>query len=326
MFDVRACLETTIISRNKAHFAQAKDTPWRKPPFDHINSDTAYDMKTTPEGTPFHCHDSPLLETKTVAAILQDTLQAGCPTWSPETSFQEFLSGILHWREATSTSPSGRHLGVYKALAVAHCNSSGEFGSPDPTPGSPPTTQDQATTILHAIHALAATAARRGFYLHRWIYVTNVMIYKKPGCIELNRLRVIHLFEADFNLMVGILFGRRAMFHQSKHRLIHPGQYGQPGGECQDAAISKVLHNLLSTLTHTAMGQFESDATACFDRVVMEFALLCFKANGAPLHPLQMWERTLHHIVHRVKTAYGLSSDFYRYVPDSPIIGPGQGS
>jgi hypothetical protein len=95
------------------------------------------------------------------------------------------------------------------------------------------------------------------------------MIYKKPGCVELDKLRVIHLFEADFNLMIGILFGRRAMYHQADQNLLNPAQFGRPSGECEDSAISKLLHNLVSSLTHTPMGKFESDATACFDREVM---------------------------------------------------------
>jgi hypothetical protein len=33
------------------------------------------------------------------------------------------------------------------------------------------------------------------------------MIHKEPGNYNLEKLQVIHLFEADFNLIVGILFG-----------------------------------------------------------------------------------------------------------------------
>jgi hypothetical protein len=78
------------------------------------------------------------------------------------------------------------------------------------------------------------------------------------------KLRVIHLFEADFNLMIGILFGRRAMYHQVDNQLLNTALYGRPGGGCPDSSISKVLHNLISSLTHTPMGHFESDAIACF--------------------------------------------------------------
>jgi hypothetical protein len=148
------------------------------------------------------------------------------------------------------------------------------------------------------------------------------MIYKKIGCIELNKLRVIHLFEADFNLLVGLFFGRHAMYHQVDHGLIHEGQFGKPGGECQDAAFSKVLTNLVSDFSKTPTGQFESDATACFDREVMRFVFLCFKSTGAPMGPLRMWEQALSNVVHRVKTAFGLSKASYAYSVDSPIHGP----
>jgi hypothetical protein len=62
------------------------------------------------------------------------------------------------------------------------------------------------------------------------------MIYKKAGVIELHKLRVIHLFEADFNLLIGVYYSRRAMYHQVDRQLLHHGQFGKPGGECQDAA------------------------------------------------------------------------------------------
>jgi hypothetical protein len=78
--------------------------------------------------------------------------------------------------------------------------------------------------ILTMIHGLATLAARLGFLLHQWIQVVNIMIYKKPGCVKLDKLRVIPLFEADFNLIIGILFGRRAMYHQIDHNLLNPAQ------------------------------------------------------------------------------------------------------
>jgi hypothetical protein len=112
------------------------------------------------------------------------------------------------------------------------------------------------------------------------------MIYKKPGVIELDKLRAIHLLEADFNLLIGVYFSRRAMYHQVDQQLLHYGQFGKPGGECQDATLSKVLHTVIAVLTKTPMGRFESDATACFDREVMNFVFTCFRSHGALMGPL----------------------------------------
>jgi hypothetical protein len=123
-------------------------------------------------------------------------------------------------------------------------------------------TKYKAKLILGLIHGLATTAARLGFYLHRWTKVVNVMIYKEPGNYNLDKLRVIHLLEADFNLTVGILFGRRAMYHACNNEQIHDGQGGGLGRECMDVTLTKVLHITMARLTKTPLSIFKSDAEA----------------------------------------------------------------
>jgi hypothetical protein len=67
-------------------------------------------------------------ESALVIDILKERAEARIPAWSDIVDFEEdFIPALLHWRERTSTSPSGRHLGLYKALATAYCNSSEEF-------------------------------------------------------------------------------------------------------------------------------------------------------------------------------------------------------
>jgi hypothetical protein len=187
--------------------------------------------------------------------------------------------------------------------------------------------KEKATAILSAIYVLAAGVAKRGLYLKHWILVINVMIYKKAGVLELDKLRVIHLFEADFNLLVGLIFGRRTVHNAVNHQRLHPSQFGKKGGECMDAAISKVLHNVIATYTKTSLGQFESDAQACFDRIVMTFAMLCFFAYGCPSLLIQFWFAVLvQRHCHKINTAHGISDGSYVYSDASPIHGPGQGS
>jgi hypothetical protein len=72
-------------------------------------------------------------------------------------------------REKISTSPSGRHLGLYGALVTAYCNAGGEFSTYHKSQDQ--TTQEISEQILMMIHGLAASAARLGFFLHRWIQV-----------------------------------------------------------------------------------------------------------------------------------------------------------
>ena len=256
--------------------------------------------------------------------ILQDALANPPPSIQATIPFEDFIKAFLHWDEKTSTSPSGRHLGLYKSLVTAHCDSGSEFD--DAATSQDISTKIQASEILHAIHSVATSVAERGMYLARWIYVLNVMFYKKAGVLELNELRVLHLFEADFNLLVGLIFGRWTVHNAVNTARIHPSQFGKKGGECMDAAVAKVLHNTIATLTKTPISQFESDATACFDRISMTFAMMCFFIFGCPARFIKFWMGVLTHHCHQVKTAYGVLQGSYSYEAASPIYGPGQGS
>jgi hypothetical protein len=323
LVDTRAELEAAILSRNQQHFAKAQGTPFTIPPLNEMGSHQHFDVLQATADQPFDLPPGSFKETAEVLAVLRDAANHPPPPWTGTINLDDFIKGLLRWRESTSTSPSGRHLGIYKTLVTVHINSSGEFtdGSEDEMPST-----FKAARILGLIHGLATAAARLGFYLRRWTKVINVMIYKEPGNYNLDKLRVIHLFEADFNLIVGILFGRRAMHHANNNNLLHDGQGGRLGSECMDVTFTKILHITMSHLTKTPLGLFESDAEACFDRIVMLMAFLAFKSLGAPAKPLQMWEQTLYHVRHVLRTGFGESEHFYDYSATCPIIGPGQGS
>jgi hypothetical protein len=185
-----------------------------------------------------------------------------------------YSSGPLNWISTHSPPPFSIGKKAHRPrLAVVtlvytkpylyhlYINASEEFDKKDPDNKYAPTVKGKVEEILRLIHDLTSVATAHGFFLRHWIHVINVMVYKKTGCMELDCLWVIHLLEADFNMFIGVLFGRRAMHHSVSHNLLHSGQYEKPGGECQDAALSKVLHNLLAFFTKMTLGQIESDAT-----------------------------------------------------------------
>ena len=43
-----------------------------------------------------------------------------------------------------------------------------------------------------------------------------MMIHKLDGSYNINKLRVIHLFEADYNGLIGILFNRHVLYQAEK--------------------------------------------------------------------------------------------------------------
>jgi hypothetical protein len=128
--DVRHEFEAAIIAQNKRHFAQAKGTPFTQPPLKFINSTTGFNVYTDADDNEIQLPDTAFVKTATVMDILRARAKNPTTEWSPELDFDDFPSALLHWRESTSTSPSSRHLGLYKALATACYNSNGEFSNP----------------------------------------------------------------------------------------------------------------------------------------------------------------------------------------------------
>ena len=111
-----------------------------------------------------------------------DPLQPTAPIDTTIT-IESFSDAMAHTRERTSSSPSGRHYGHYRALL-------------------------RDKTILGIIADIANFCFQWGKTLKRWEKVTQPMIPKDPGTPWITRMRRITLLEADLNTCLSELFGR----------------------------------------------------------------------------------------------------------------------
>ena len=105
-----------------------------------------------------------------------------CPDLPDQHITVEDLRGVFKtWRESTSTSPSGRHLGHMKTLtAINH-----DLDWPSDI------TRPQA--IFTCIAEILQLCMTHCLPLERWLTVHNMMIHKEPGNNKIHRLRVIHI-------------------------------------------------------------------------------------------------------------------------------------
>ena len=73
--------------------------------------------------------------------------------------------------------------------------------------------------IIHVHVPLLNIAATHGSPLEHWQQIGSVMIEKKAGNYQLNKLRTIHMFKAEYNWLLGMILG---------------GHYGVHGTETQN--------------------------------------------------------------------------------------------
>jgi hypothetical protein len=127
VIDTREELKLRILARNKLHFAQAEGTPFIEAPLKGLTPTAALDAFSDPKGNRLQLPAGTFKETHMVMEILRDAFLDRPPLISPTISFKDFVTSLLHWDEKTSTSPSGRHLGLYKSILTAHIDSGAEF-------------------------------------------------------------------------------------------------------------------------------------------------------------------------------------------------------
>ena len=302
----RTTLKQAILKRNQQHFNQCAGTPFTVGSLRQLN----------------WASDSPLADSilngtteldylsndQLVQHVLKNCKQTGCNISDHITS-KDLQDLFRKWRESTTTSPSGRHLGIYRAI----------FNNPQ--------NKNQKITIADEISQLINLIINNGFGLDRWRQVTNMMIHKLDGSYNINKLRVIHIFEADYNGLLGILFNRRTLYEAETNQLLNNNQWGsRPHRQAEDALMLKELTYNITNNTKTTLATFDNDATGCFDRVPCSVAMLASRRLGATKHMSQMQADTLQNIWHQLRTAFGISSMSYTSADDCEIHGQGQGS
>ena len=162
----------------------------------------------------------------------------------------------------TSTSPSGRTLSVYKALFAP------------PSPDAKNLEANIGDEMAEVLAILLNLCSHYGLALDRWLTVFNTMLEKVIGLDRIDKVRVIHIMEADLNLLMGILFGRRLSEHAEKHGAVSDYQWGaRKGRQCIDVVLLKQLTYEILRLTRTSALTMDIDAAACFDRMVMCFSM-----------------------------------------------------
>ena len=306
-------IEDKLIERNHKHFGQAQGTPFTVEPLSTIldwsgNTETGEQLL---EGT----FDISTVDTDEATKIILKNLCADEPEIQHNISVEELTSGFKYWKERTSTSPSGRHLGHYRALLAF---------PEEKEEGAPPNITDR---FYDALHRITNTCIDTNTILPRWQIVVNVLIEKIPGTPRIDKLRVIHLFEADLNLVFGILFNRRMLRQCEKQKLLSPEQWGARSGKCaNDPLLIKRLTYETINLTCTDAATFDNDAKSCYDRIVINIAMLICRQCGMNAESTSFLAKFLSDAEYRLKTKLGVSDKGYKNSKECPLFGPGQGN
>jgi hypothetical protein len=200
-----------------------------------------------------------------------------------EIGIEEWKHKFKFWRESNCTSPSGVHLGHFKALTeTIYVIDDTQF-----VPDLEITNMQQEIFDLHL--SLINVILKSGHSISRLQKCNNISIPKISDCILVDKLGNIHVY--DLNAVLAIKW-KAAIFKAEESNQISESQLGSRRGNTAQTPISR--------LTRRSYGQINYDAKACYDRNLPNLASIDSDAFGVPKSIVKLHNYLLHNTKYSV--------------------------
>ena len=288
-----------LIAWQCKHFAQSSSTPFVTPEWTKVLMDS--DVQENIMNGTFEPPDSlyPLAKVYLKYLKRNSCIDKELPF---SVDFGRFCGFVSKSKEKTSCSPSGRTYSHYKALLLH---------------------QKQALRDIFDVMDIAITYS---VVLERWKHVTTTLLLKDTGQPKINRMRTIHIIEAELQFISKHVYVQQMMNNAEKHGLITDEQYGgRKNRQAQSAVINKVLYGNISLQTRVNWACMDDDARACYDRILPCLSAVEGRKWGLSYEEAVYTTKVLQEQIFSIRTSTGVTSETYQYSSDNPIQGAGQG-
>ena len=307
-----------IAEYNMTHFAQAKNTPLANYTHNKKEEGQSKESITILEHETNHSTSEEMTQLK--EKFLERIDQEPKVTSADIITEEEWIKKISKWKESTTTSPSGLHLGHHKAYFKPHASSYEE--NSDRKKEIDQKQNDLLTVFIEFINKVI----QNGISLKRWQTVHSIAIPKDKNNTFVHRIRNIHIYEADYNFILKQKWGE-AVASAEKHEQLHTSQYGSRKSRTSlDPVAIEIIQQEYTKMTHTPYVQVNYDAQACYDRIIPEIALKISKKYGIHENILKIVRKTLRNSKYYIKIGNVITKQSYGNSKDTKLFGTGQGS
>ena len=291
-------IESLLLKWMGRHNAQASDTPFASPEWQQRLSDPDIRSKILNGDIEDFHFDYPELQT------FLSTFASSHSSQIPFTySYSRFRNYIKKAREKLASSPSGRHMGHYKALL---------------------TMKDD--TLLSSIYSIMELSMQYCVIPARFSLVALTLLEKEPGSPKIHRLRPIALVETELNCIAKAHWAQDLMKHIETNNSLTDDQYGgRSRRQAQSAVLNKVTYFDIQRQVAEPAIFIDKDARNCFDRFIPSLITLENETLGSPPAASRFMTSLLQQQSIRVKTIFGVSNQSISDVSNLPHFGSGQG-
>lgn len=239
-------------------------------------------------------------DSRCILEEIKNNIQSSMPASQTTISIEEFRSFYRTTPEDRSSSPSGLHLGHYKAAS-------------------------HSLPFSEILHGIAETALTHEYALKRWQKSATILLEKCSGYPNIHRFRTVHLLESDLNFVMRKIWGKDFMEYNDSIQSFHNNQYGgRKGRQPTSAVLNKVLTLDIVRYFCEDMAIVDNDANACYDRVIPYLTMYMLRRLGMPLYLGQFMCNVLQKMEYTIKTDFGPTKAYS--AADARIFGTGQGA
>jgi hypothetical protein len=144
------------------------------------------------------------------------------------------------------------------------------------------------------------------------------------GNAKIHHMRVIYLYEADYNFILGVKW-RQMLYDSDRADVLHRGQFdGRPACDALTSVFMEELKNEISHASRKSLINFDNDTGSCYDRIIPALASLIGRKHRIHQNVVFVNASTRKEAKYKLKPLLGVS--FYQNCTAYPIYGTGQGS
>ena len=251
--------ESTYTSWNKAHLSQPEGTPFTISPLkDILGLDSFTFFGDALLASTASIDTLPLSKLQKLHFLyLTNTSDLLSSQLSPHISIDDITSGFWKWKENTATSPPHRYLGHYKSFLVSDSND------------NKPEQASFDKSILQTINTIFNVTISSGVPLTRWLTSLVVMINKIFTVPCINKIRVVNIYEVDYNLILKYFWPNKSTKHTVKNKTIGENQWECISGGSVDL-VALINEFIIKThrLTFRNLVVFKNNAKSYCDRII----------------------------------------------------------
>ena len=207
----------------------------------------------------------------------------------------EYIATFNKTREATACGPSGLHMSHWKAAC-----------------------ERKRIARVHAFFIWAGF--QLGITYPRWEQSWHCMLQKTNKPI-VTKLRIIQLFEGDFNAALKYLLGKKLMKYMHENDIHDSETFGSRIGKTAPEAVQNI--RLLcdhSRIWKKTTAIFFNDAEGCYDRIPPNLCSLTMQSKGCPESIARCHTLVQKSMRHSIRIATGISKGIIQFATTQKTV------